>query len=107
MCGGRICQSADKLLRIVSVVMNPRKPKFDWIKKVLADPVVGPSERATETPLRVVCGPGNRSTDDQLGQPGDGVQLVCLSWQLMRLSVGHLGAQDHRVAELSETSTNI
>ena len=104
---GLIRQSADKFLRIVSVVMNPRKPKFDWIKKVLADPIVGLGERAIETPLRVGCGPGKRSTDDQLGQPGDGDQLVCLSWQLMRLSVGHLGAHDHRVAELSQTSTNI
>jgi hypothetical protein len=104
---GLICQSADKLLRIVGVVMNPRKPKFDWIKKVLADPVAGLGERAAEMPLRVVCGPGIRSTDDQPGQPGDGVQLVCLSWPLMRLSVGHLGAQDHSGAELSQTSTNI
>jgi hypothetical protein len=87
--------------------MNQRKPKFDWIKKVLADPLVGPGELATEAPLRVVCGPGNRSTDDQLGQPGDGDQLVFLSWQLMRLSVGHLGAQDHCVAKLCQTSTNI
>jgi hypothetical protein len=102
-----IRQSADKLLRIVGVVMNQRRPKFDWIKKVLADPLVGPGELATETPLRVVCGPGNMATDHQLGQPGDGDQLVCLSWQLMRLSVGHLGAHDHRVAELSQTSTNI
>jgi hypothetical protein len=104
---GLICQSADKLLRIVGVVMNPRKPKFDWIKKVLADPAASPGERATETPLRVVCGPGIRSTDDQLGQPGDGVQPACLSWELMRLSVGHLGAQDHGGAELSQTSTNM
>jgi hypothetical protein len=90
--------------------MNPRKPKFDWIKKVLADPVVSLGERATEMPLRVVCRPGTvqsdcRSTDDQLGQPGDGVQLVCISWQLMRLSVGHLGAQEHSRAEVSQTST--
>jgi hypothetical protein len=95
------------LLRIVGVVMNQRKPKFDWIKTVLADPLVGSGELAAETPLRVVCGPENRSTDDQLRQPGDGDQLVCLSWQPMQLSVGHLGAQDHRVAELSQTSTNI
>jgi hypothetical protein len=68
---------------ILGVVMNQRKPKFDWIKKVLADPLVGPGELATETPLRVVWGPGNRSTDDQIGQPGDGDPLVCLSWQLV------------------------
>jgi hypothetical protein len=64
--------------------MNPRKPKLDWIKKVLADPV-------GETRLRVVCGPEPaqsdcRSTDDPLGQ---------------------FGAQDHSGAELGRTSTNI
>jgi hypothetical protein len=95
------------LLRIIGVVMNPRKPKFDWIKKVLADPLVEPGELATETPLSVVGGPGNRSADDQLGHPGGEFQLVCLSWQLMRLSVGHLGAQGHRVPELSQTFTRI
>jgi hypothetical protein len=77
---GLIYQSSDKFLRIVSVVMNPRKPKLDWIKKVLADPV-------GETRLRVVCGPEPaqsdcRSTDDQLGQSGGDARLVCLSWQL-------------------------
>jgi hypothetical protein len=40
------------LLRIVGVVMNQRKPKFDWIKTVLADPLVGSGELAAETPLR-------------------------------------------------------
>jgi hypothetical protein len=33
--------------------MNPRKPKFDWIKKVLADPVADLGERASETPLKL------------------------------------------------------
>jgi hypothetical protein len=64
--------------------MNPRKPKLDWIKEVLANAEEGSGERAPETPLRVVYGPGTvqgdcRSTDDQLGQPGGGVELVCLS----------------------------
>jgi hypothetical protein len=31
------CQIANKFLRIVSVAMNLRKPKLDWINKVLAD----------------------------------------------------------------------
>jgi hypothetical protein len=33
--------------------MNPRRPKFDWIKKVLADPVADLDERASETPLKL------------------------------------------------------
>jgi hypothetical protein len=104
---GSFAKVPTKLLRIVGVVMNQRKPKFDWIKKLLADPLVGFGELATETPSELSVDLKNRSTDDQLGQPGDGDPLVCLSWQLMRISVGHLGAQDHRVAELSQTSTNI
>jgi hypothetical protein len=37
--------------------MNSREPKLDWIKKVLADAEEGLGERATETPLSVVCAP--------------------------------------------------
>jgi hypothetical protein len=47
---GSFAKVPTKLLRIVGVVMNQRKPKFDWIKKVLADPLVGFGELATETP---------------------------------------------------------
>jgi hypothetical protein len=78
-------------LRFAVVVMNPREPKLDWIKKVLSDPLVGRGERAADASLKLVSGTATapsdcQSIDDRLVQPGDDDRLVCLSWQLIRLT---------------------
>jgi hypothetical protein len=75
--------------------MSLPKPKLERIKTVLADAVVR-GERAGVGPLEIVGEITETTPSNSLPikQPEDSAQLVCFSWRLMRLSVGHLGAQN-------------